>query len=91
MGYIKSLKPYKLSRVLTKAFEKELEQTAWEYWLTLDGDTKKNNPFKEFLEKIKNDKPKNADTRSDDEVLEDSHAIIQLLKKTPTQKVGEQP
>jgi hypothetical protein len=86
MEYIKSLNPIKLSKLLAKAYEKELEGTAWEYWLTLDPQTKKTNPFKDFLDSLKKEKPTNKDIRTDEEVLEDSSNIINMLKNTSTRE-----
>jgi hypothetical protein len=86
MEYIKSLNPAKLAKLLSKAYEKEIEGTAWEYWLTLDQQTKKSNPFKDFLESLKKEKPTNKDTRTEKEVLEDSNLIINMLKNTSTRE-----
>jgi hypothetical protein len=86
MEYIKTLNPSKLSKLLSKAYEKELEGTAWAYWLTLDPQTKKANPFNDFLANLKKEKPTNKDHRTDEEVLEDSHNIINMLKNTSTRE-----
>jgi hypothetical protein len=68
--------------MILKAREKEVERTAWELWLTLDGEGKDKNPFGEFLRKFKEPKAVNTDTRTDEEIVQDAEHILTLTKRS---------
>jgi hypothetical protein len=68
--------------MILKAREKEVERTAWELWLTFDGETKKENPFNEYLQKVKQPTIQNKDTRSEEEVLKDAENILKSMKRS---------
>ena len=72
----------KLSNLLVKAYDKELERTAWEYWLTLDEQSKKNNPFNTFMENLRKEDPSNTDKRTEEEIIEDSQHILKMMKRS---------
>lgn len=80
--YINTLKPVKLSNLLKKAYDKELERTAWEYWLTLDNQAKKNNPFNKFMESLRKEEPSNNDKRTEEEIVNDAQNILKLMKRS---------
>lgn len=68
--------------LIFKAREKEVERLSWELWLTLDSQEKKENPFNDFLQKMKQPKSANFDMRTDEEIIEDAEHIIDLLKRS---------
>lgn len=80
--YIRTLKPVKLSKLLAKAYEKELEHTAWEYWLTLDNQTKSSTPFNKFLEELKGQGRPNHPIQTDEDIIEDSQRILKMMKRS---------
>ena len=67
--------------MVLKAREKETERTAWELWLTFDGQAKKDNPWDKYLKKFKNP-PKAKDNRTDEEILSDAEDILRMMKRT---------
>jgi hypothetical protein len=68
--------------LVLKAHDKEVERTAWELWLTLDGETKKENPFNEYLQKVKQPSIQNKDSRSEEDVLKDAENILKSMKRS---------
>lgn len=61
--------------MIKKAVEKDLEQSAWELWLTYDTNTKNEMPFTKFLQGIKEPRKEN-DTRTEEEILQDAENIL---------------
>lgn len=80
--YINTLNAVKLSNLLKKAYDKELERTAWEYWLTLDAQSKKNNPFTKFMEELRKEEPSNTDKRTEEEIVNDAEQILKMMKRS---------
>jgi hypothetical protein len=68
--------------LILKAREKEVERLAWELWLSLDGEAKKETPFNEFLQKMKEPPHQNNDKRTDEEILQDAEHILNLMKRS---------
>jgi hypothetical protein len=68
--------------MILKAHEKEVESRAWELWLTLDRETKNENPFGEFLKKLKEPQVQTTDTRTEEQVLQDAEHIVKLMKRS---------
>jgi hypothetical protein len=61
--------------MVLKAREKETERTAWELWLTFDGQAKKENPWGEYLKNFKKP-PEQKDNRTEEEILKDAENIM---------------
>lgn len=78
------MKPRKLLKLLMKAKEKELEETAWEYWLTMDTEFQKKNPFTRYLSELKKNalNPKTTVERTEAEIMQDAENILNSMKRT---------
>jgi hypothetical protein len=79
-SYILNL-PYDYGmEMILKAHDKDVERTAWELWLTMEN--KQDNPFGEFLQRFKEPKAVNVDTRTDEEIIQDAEHILTLTKRS---------
>ncbi|CAM3729671.1 hypothetical protein MEZE111188_05580 [Mesobacillus zeae] len=78
------LKPKKLLKLLSKAREKELEETVWEYWLTLDTEAQKKQPFNVYLRELKKaaSDPKTSVGLTEEEILQDAENILKSMGRT---------
>jgi hypothetical protein len=68
--------------LISKAHDKDLEERAWELWLTFDAEAKRQTSYKNLLDEMKKPKIINTDTRTDDEIIQDAEYIINLLKRS---------
>lgn len=67
--------------IIKKASEKDIERTAWEMWLTFDGQTKNDNPWESYLKKFK-EPLKQRVSRTEDEIMQDAENILNMMKRT---------
>lgn len=77
------MKPKKLLKLLKTAKEKELEETAWEYWLTLDIEVQRKQPFTKYLNELKKNtiNPKTSEERTEAEIMQDAENILNSIVK----------
>lgn len=84
MDVVYKMKPKKLLKLLLTAKEKELEETAWEYWLTFDAEEQKRNPFTRYLSELKKNvlDPKKSTEKTETEIMQDAENILNMMKRT---------
>jgi len=76
MQFILSLPHSQAFKLVEKAFDKDLEERAWQMWRAMLMRGEQVKPFNEYLESVK--KPKPIDTRTEDEILEDVEGILKM-------------
>jgi hypothetical protein len=84
MDVVYKMKPKKLLKLLMTAKEKELEETAWEYWLTMDIKLQKKQPFTKYLSELKKNAldPKTTVEKTEAEIMQDAENILNSMKRT---------
>lgn len=84
MEVVYKMKPRKLLKLLMTAKEKELEETAWEYWLTMDIEVQRKQPFTKYLSELKKNAldPKTSVKKTEAEIMHDAENILKSMGRT---------
>lgn len=81
VGLVYTMKPRKLIKLLAKAKKKDGEERAWQYWLTLDGEVKKELPFSKFLAEVNKPITQQENT-NEEQIMQDAENILNMFKRS---------